>query len=94
MLIEVRKSGSLTPDKNMTSWTTEGTRIMKRCLWLVIAAFAACVSPGTGFCESAGGKPDTGKSSTDAPLLPATTIQTEKVISQVMMDKLSNAVSS
>lgn len=70
-------------------------KAMKYPLWLPTIAVALAVSSSTAFCDSGSVKPAApGKSPTDAPVLPPTTAQTEKAISQVMMDKLSNAVSS
>src|SRR5690349_22595299 len=68
---------------------------MKYPLWLPTIAVALAVSSGTALCDSGSVKPAApGKSPTDATVLPPTTAQTEKAISQVMMDKLSNAVGS
>lgn len=73
----------------------ERTMIMKYSLWFLISSLALTVSSGSGFCDSGSVKPPgVGKSPTDTTVLPAATTQTEKAISQVMMDKLSNAVSS
>lgn len=74
---------------------TEGSKVMKYSLWFFIISLMLAVSSGSGFCDSSLVKPPaTGKSQTDNTMLPVTTPQTEKAISQVMMDKLSNAVGS
>ena len=74
---------------------TEGSKVMKYSLWFFIISLMLAVSSGSGFCDSSSVKPPaTGKSPTDNTMLPVTTPQTEKAISQVMMDKLSNAVGS
>jgi polysaccharide export outer membrane protein len=49
-------------------------------------------SVGIASSESSPIKPDAGKMPTDVPLLPATAGQTDKTISHVVTDKLSNAV--
>ncbi|MDH5738837.1 MAG: polysaccharide biosynthesis/export family protein [Nitrospira sp.] len=73
---------------------TEGIEVMKYPLWLLVISLQLAISSSLGFCESGSSKPSAGKLSTDALGLPATTAQTEKAVSQVMMDKLSNAVGS
>lgn len=67
---------------------------MRYSLWFSIAVFTVAAFPGSGTCDSGASKPDTGKSPTDIPMLSTTVLQPEKAISQAMMDKLSNAVSS
>ncbi|CUS34259.1 polysaccharide biosynthesis/export family protein [Candidatus Nitrospira nitrificans] len=68
---------------------------MQYILRFLIISLVLVVSSGSGFCDSGVVKPDAGKLPADIPPpLPATTTQTEKAISQAMMDKLSNAVSS
>ena len=72
----------------------EGSKVMKYSLWFLIISLTLAVSADSGFCDSSLVKPPAaGKSQTDNTMLP-TTPQTEKAISQVMMDKLSNAVGS
>lgn len=74
---------------------TERTMIMKYSLWVLFISLALAVSSSPGFCDSGSVKPSgAGKLPTDTTVLPAATPQTEKAISQVVMDKLSNAVSS
>ena len=73
---------------------TEGTEAMKYPKWFLLIVLTLAVSSGSGFCESGSSKPSAGRSSMDALGLPVTTAQTEKAVSQVMMDKLSNAVGS
>ncbi|NJN69828.1 MAG: hypothetical protein HC801_05860 [Nitrospira sp.] len=72
----------------------EGIEVMKYPLWLLVISLQLAISSSLGFCESGSVKLAAGKASTDASALPAATAQTEKAVSQVMMDKLSNAVSS
>lgn len=73
----------------------ERIMIMKYSLWFLISSLTLTVGSGSGFCDSGSLKPPgVGKSPTDTTILPAATSQSEKAISQVMMDKLSNAVSS
>ncbi|HRI37588.1 MAG TPA: polysaccharide biosynthesis/export family protein, partial [Nitrospira sp.] len=67
---------------------------MRYFLWFSIAVFTVAAIPGSGACDSGASKPDAGKSPTDIPMLSTTVLQPEKAISQAMMDKLSNAVSS
>lgn len=67
---------------------------MRYVLWLLTSVFTIVPFSGSGFCESGPSKPDAGKSPTDIPMLSTTVLQTEKAVSQAMMDKLSNAVSS
>ncbi|MBK8276797.1 MAG: hypothetical protein CCU26_01955 [Nitrospira sp. UW-LDO-01] len=67
---------------------------MRYVLWLLTSVFTIVPFAGSGFCESGSSKSDAAKSPTDIPMLSATVLQTEKAISQAMMDKLSNAVSS
>ncbi|MFZ1805047.1 MAG: polysaccharide biosynthesis/export family protein, partial [Nitrospira sp.] len=67
---------------------------MPYILQFLTISLVLLVSSGSGFCDSGLVKPDAGKLPTDIPIVPSTTTQTEKVISQAMMDKLSNAVSS
>jgi polysaccharide biosynthesis/export protein len=67
---------------------------MRYSLWFSITVFMVTTFPGLGACESGVSKSDTGKSPTDIPMLSTTVLQPEKAISQAMMDKLSNAVSS
>lgn len=68
---------------------------MKYSLWLLLISLTLAVSSGSGFCDSGSVKPlGAGKSSTETTVVPAGSPQTEKAISQVVMDKLSNAVSS
>jgi polysaccharide biosynthesis/export protein len=76
------------------AFSTGGIKLMKQSPWFLITVLMVAVYPGSGLCDSGMVKPDAGKLPTDIPMLPAGTVQTEKVISQVMMDKLSNAVSS
>jgi len=59
---------------------------MKRTLCMGMVLLSVGFSSGSGFCDSSLLKP--GKSPTDPSVLPAATAQTEKAISQVMMDKL------
>ena len=65
---------------------------MRYALRYMIMVVALALTSGTAFSESGSAKPDAGKMPTDVPLLPAATGQTEKATSQVMTDKLSNAV--
>lgn len=67
---------------------------MRYALWLLTSVFTIVPFSGSGFCESGPSKSDAGKSPTDIPMLSTTVLQTEKAVSQAMMDKLSNAVSS
>jgi polysaccharide biosynthesis/export protein len=67
---------------------------MKHSLWFIITVFAVSAFSGSGFCDSGTVMPDTAKLRTDTPMLASTTMQTEKMIGQAMIDKLSNAVSS
>lgn len=67
---------------------------MRYVLWLLTSVFTIVSFAGSGFCESGSSKSDAAKLPTDIPMLSATVLQTEKAISQAMMDKLSNAVSS
>lgn len=67
---------------------------MRYSRWVLLTVLIGAVFAKSGFCESGASKPDAGKSPTDIPMLSTTVLQAEKVISQAMMDKLSNAVSS
>ncbi|MBX3308578.1 MAG: polysaccharide biosynthesis/export family protein [Nitrospira sp.] len=67
---------------------------MRYSRWVLLTVLTGAVFAESGFCESGASKPDAGKSPTDIPMLSTTVLQAEKVISQAMMDKLSNAVSS
>ncbi|HSA87112.1 MAG TPA: polysaccharide biosynthesis/export family protein [Nitrospira sp.] len=67
---------------------------MKHSLWFLATVFAVSAFSESGFCDSGAVKPDNARLPTDTPMLTSTTTQTEKVIGQPMIDKLSNAVSS
>ncbi len=67
---------------------------MRYARWVLVTVLIGALFAEYGFCESGASKPDAGKSPTDIPMLSTTVLQAEKVISQAMMDKLSNAVSS
>ena len=67
---------------------------MKHSLWFLATVFAVSAFAESGFCDSGVVKPDNARLPTDTPMLTSTTTQTEKVIGQAMIDKLSNAVSS
>ncbi len=67
---------------------------MRYARWVLVTVLIGALFAEYGFCESGVSKSDTGKSPTDIPMLSTTVLQAEKVISQAMMDKLSNAVSS
>ncbi|HBH81205.1 MAG TPA: hypothetical protein DDY39_15395 [Nitrospira sp.] len=67
---------------------------MRYSRWFLLTVLIGAIFAESGFCESGASKSDTGKSPTDIPMLSTTVLQAEKVISQAMMDKLSNAVSS
>jgi polysaccharide export outer membrane protein len=68
---------------------------MKYPLWFLIISLALTVSSGSGFFDSGSVKPPVaGKSPIENTGSPAAIPQTEKAISPVVMDKLSNAVSS
>ncbi|MBS0152022.1 MAG: polysaccharide biosynthesis/export family protein [Nitrospira sp.] len=67
---------------------------MRYSQWFLIAVFMVAIFPGSGACDSGVSKPEVGKSPTDIPMMSTTVLQAEKAISQAMMDKLSNAVSS
>ncbi len=67
---------------------------MKYDFWYIIILTAILLvgAPGSAFSESGSVKSDVGKMPTDVPLLPAGTGQGDKMSSQVLTDKLSNAV--
>ena len=67
---------------------------MRYSRWVLLTVLIGAVFAESGFCESGASKSDAGKSPADIPMLSTTVLQAEKVISQAMMDKLSNAVSS
>ena len=68
---------------------------MKHFLRFLVVLLALTVSSVNGFCDSGSVKPPgVGKSPTDNAGMPGAPLQTEKAISPVVMDKLSNAVSS
>jgi polysaccharide export outer membrane protein len=74
-----------------------GTKVMKRIPWVLISLLMMTVAivPDSGFCDSSQVKPPAaGRSTADGTAPSAPTIANEKAISQVMMDKLSNAVGS
>ena len=67
---------------------------MRYLQWLLFVSLIQVVSPGLGFCDSGSVKPVApGKSTTDGAIPPAP-LALEKTMSQVVTDKLSNAVSS
>lgn len=59
---------------------------------IILTAILLVVAPGRAFSESGAVKSDGGKMPTDVPLLPAGAGQGDKMSSQVLTDKLSNAV--
>lgn len=67
---------------------------MKHALSLLITVFTLVVLSGSGLCNSGMPKADAGKLPLDNPNLAPTTMQTERVTGQAMVDKLSNAVNN
>lgn len=64
-------------------------------LYLTIMLMVLAVSSGSGFCDSGSVKlPVAGKSPTDNTMAAVAAPQTEKAVSQVMIEKPSNAVSN
>jgi polysaccharide biosynthesis/export protein len=68
---------------------------MKHAFICLMMLMTLAVTSGSGFCDSGSVKLlAAGKSLADNTMPPGTPLQTEKAISQVMMEKPSNAVSS
>ena len=93
-LIQVGKLGSVKCHESNEGFICKGTKVMKYDFWyiIILTAILLVVAPARVFSESGAVKSDGGKMPTDVPLLPAGTGQGDKMSSQVLTDKLSNAV--